>query len=63
MNRAILAQLLLGPATFVDLQRQLDIPSVPAHRRSRLLGKLRALVTAGQVRAPTVHAPWYRLRK
>lgn len=62
MKRAILATLANGPATLADLQRALDVPSSPAHRRGVLLNRLKALAAAGQVRLQTAQRPWYELR-
>lgn len=62
MKRAILAQLAKGPATLADLQRALDVPSTPAHRRGVLLNRLKALAAAGQIWKPSRDQPWYELR-
>lgn len=61
MKRAILAQLAKGPATLADLQRALDVPSSPAHRRGVLLNRLKVLAADGQLLGPTAHNPWYEL--
>lgn len=62
MNKAILAQLAKGPATLGDLQRELGVPSCPAHRRGALLARLKALAATGHIRLQATHRPWYELR-